>query len=226
MIKNICTLLFLYFWVKIQNLFEWMKVVCLYYKKPAFALSDLVLMLAYLFINPYRISKNYLKRMERENIYTYGETPLTGFAKIMSTAKVNSEDVVFELGCGRGGSCLWLHDVVGCRVVGVEEIPVFIKIARWISKFLKKQRIEWRQEDILNTDFTGASIIYFYGTGFEGAFLDRFLPKLESLPKGVKCITVSYPIREYNTSTAYDVQESLKVRFPWGEAQVFIQVKR
>ena len=201
-------------------------MVCFYYKKPAFAVSDLMLWLAYLFINPYRVSKNYLKQRGRDNIYTYGETHITSFAKIMKAANVNARDLVFELGCGRGVSCFWLHDVVGCSVVGIEEIPTFVKISKGINKLLKKKKLEWRQEDILTTDLSGASLIYFYGTGFDGAFLDQFLPKLEGLPTGVRCVTVSYPIHEYHAETTYEVVKELSVPFPWGSALVYVQVKR
>ncbi len=32
---------------------------------------------------------------------------------------IQKEDVVFELGCGRGRTCFWLNTFIGCKVVGI-----------------------------------------------------------------------------------------------------------
>jgi hypothetical protein len=224
-IKEIGSLLFLFFWVKLLNLWESIKIVKHYYRYPSFILTYLIFILCYLFFNPYRVSRRYQRKVGRKHLYTYGETPLTSFAKIMSVAGVKSSDFVLELGSGRGLSCFWLSDVIGCQVIGVEEIPIFLKIARFISRILRKDRVVWKEEDILDTDLSKATVVYFYGTGFDGSFLDHFFPNLEKLSPGTCVVTVSYPISEYYEETTFYIESMLSIRFPWGWGDVYIQRK-
>jgi ubiquinone/menaquinone biosynthesis C-methylase UbiE len=44
--------------------------------------------------------------------------------------KVSSGDVVIDLGCGVGGSAIWLAENIGCRVVGVDINEEFLRLAR------------------------------------------------------------------------------------------------
>ena len=44
--------------------------------------------------------------------------------------KVGWQDVVIDLGCGVGGSAIWLAENIGCRVVGVDINEEFLRIGR------------------------------------------------------------------------------------------------
>src|SRR5262245_59889016 len=130
-------LLWLNLMVSLRNFVEWMKVIGKYYSNTSFLKADISLMLMYLFHNPFTISKRFLMKRGEENIYAYGETPLTTMEKIAHEIQITAQDCVFELGYGRGRTCFWLNSFIGCRVVGIEFIPDFIERANRIKKKLK-----------------------------------------------------------------------------------------
>lgn len=212
----------LYFVVKFRNFVEWVKVVCLYYFHRSFFKVHLFFVWLYLGLNPYRVSKYFLMQRGVDDLYTYGETPLTSFHKIVKEIGVTADDVFFELGCGRGLGVFWLNNYIGCKVVGVEYIDVFVDQGQKIAQRLQLNDVIFRCEDILTTDLSGATVLYFYGTGFDDNFINKFVDKVVSLPSGTKIITVSYPLTDYTDKCK--VTKQFDVSFTWGSATVYLQV--
>jgi SAM-dependent methyltransferase len=225
-IHELLELVGIHFQVKWKNFLEYIHVILNYYSNPVFLKTDSSLLLSYLFHNPFRISKRFLLSQGESDPYTYGETPLTTLEQIALRCRLSSADTVFELGCGRGRTCFWLHAFVGCSVVGIEYIPDFVKYANQVVDKFKLRHIEFREEDLLKTDLKGATVIYLYGTCFTSAFIERLTQRLDSLPMGTKVITVSYALKDYVLSSPFQVVESFPARFTWGEAEVFLQVKK
>lgn len=210
--------------VQAHNCLEYLKIVFHYYSNLAFAKNDLALRLMYLFNNPFSISKRFLMNRGEEEIYAYGETPLTSMEKIAKEAQITKEDTVFELGCGRGRTCFWLQSFVGCKVVGIEYVPEFVKRAELIKKKLGIKNTEFRFEDMLETDFTGATVIYLYGTCLKDDFIEKLTQKFATLPPGTKIITVSYPLMDYSKKPAFEVMKRFTVPYTWGDADVYVQL--
>ena len=138
-----------------------------------------------------------MKRGDKD-IYTYGETPLTTLETIAKECRLTGKaDVVFELGCGRARTCFWLHEFVECHVVGVEQIPEFVTRANHVAVKFGVQGVEFRNEDMLQTDLTGATVLYLYGTCLEKTFIEKLIKKFEKLPSGTKIITISFALEEF-----------------------------
>jgi hypothetical protein len=222
-IANFMELLFVYFSVKKRNICEWVKVLLRYYNNISFIKAHILFGYLYLFINPYKISKKFLMENGCENIYAYGETPLTTIETFVNECGITKEDVVFELGCGRGLNMFWLNSFVGCKVTGIEIIPLFVKKGNRLMKLLKNKDIRFYNQDILSTDLSQATVIYFYGTGFDNIFINHLACKLKELPLGTKIITVSYPITDYIDSSTFKIIKSFPSQFTWGEATVYLQ---
>ena len=87
-----------YFRVKFYNFKKQVLVALKYYWRIRFFLSDLLLFLLYMFFNPYRISRKFLEQKGEDDIYTYGETPITTMASILKHLKINKSDVFVEIG--------------------------------------------------------------------------------------------------------------------------------
>ncbi len=212
--------------VKMRNLLEFYRVIRRYYSNKTFRQIDIGLLRKYVLKNPYTISKEFLLERGEEEIYAYGETPLTTLELISKESGLSSTDTVFELGCGRGRGCFWLRCFIGCRVVGIEYIPEFVRIAKDVQQRYELQGVEFRLGDILEADYSGATVIYLYGTCYEQPFIKKLLRKLDKLPKGTKLITVSYPLTDYTESTTFEVIKKFSATFTWGEADVYLHVKR
>lgn len=224
-LKEYLELLWINLTVKKRDFFEFIKVVFHYYHNRDFMKIDRSLVLAYLFNTPYKISKDFLINKGEEDIYAYGETPLTTLDYISKECRLTSKDTIFELGCGRGRTSFWLRSFLGCKVVGIEYIPEFVEIAQEIKKKYQVSKIDFRCEDILESDFQGGTVFYLYGTSFEDPFIERLVNKFKMMPSGTKIITISYPLCESEISD-FEIMKCFPAEFTWGTADVYLQIKK
>jgi len=204
-------------WLKTQCFFfvDYLKTVWNYYRNRTFAKVDFLLRCRYFFQNPFRISRQFLEKRGESDIYAYGETPLITLDHICKECGMTKDDVVFELGCGRGITCFWLNLWLGCEVVGIEYIPKFVENAQTVVQTHHLKGIRFRLEDMLETDLTGATIIYLYGTCLDDESIQKLVEKFSQLPKGTKIITTSYSL------PAFEITHRFKGRFAWGQSAIY-----
>lgn len=224
-LKEFLELLWINFIVQLKSLKEFTRVVFKYYSNIDFCKVDIVLLLTYLFNSPFIISKKFLINKGQPEIYAYGETPLTTFDFILTNCNVKEQDTLFELGCGRGRTCFWASAFKKCRVVGIDYIPEFISKANDLKNRFELHNVDFRLQDFLQTDFSDATVIYLYGTSLEEKLIKKLLSKFQSLPSGTKIITVSYALSEFTASGNYEVMKRFTAAFPWGDADVYLQIK-
>lgn len=208
-----------------KTFIDFIHVVRKFYPIYSFGKIDLSLLLRYALKNPYRISKQFLKKQGESDIYAYGETSLPAIEEIANFSEIKSGDCVFELGCGRGRACFWLKIFRCCRVVGIEWIPLFVEKAQDVQSAYKLSGIEFRCEDMMASDFTGATVIYLYGTCYSEMFMRALLEKLDKLPKGTRLITVSDSLEEYSSSS-WQMQKRCTISFLWGYAEVYLHIHK
>lgn len=220
--KEYIVLFFLRIKVGMANFWEWIKVVYLYYGNKDFAKADLLLYREYFFCNPYRMCRQELEKQGRTEIYTYGETPLTTMQKIAKLCKLGPEDTVIELGMGRGRTCFWLALVLKCQVIGIEKMVDFVSKAQSVKDHLQIPNLQFLHKDFFSADLRSATCIYLYGTCMDEEEICELAEKLAALPKGVKVITVSYPLTEYGKG--FTLLSSFSAPFTWGTADVYLQV--
>lgn len=224
-IRRFFDLILLRFIVSARNLIDFLAVIRRYYGDPLFRKIDIYLLRSYLHQNPYRMCRDFLKSKGKEEIYVYGETPLTTMEKIADESGIGPGDVVYELGSGRGRSCFWLYCFKKCRVVGIEFVPEFVSIAQKIQRKFGIDKVNFIFRDILNTPFSNATVIYFYGTIADSQFIIKLIDKFDELPKGTKVITVSYPLTHFSSKSRFEIIKSFSGKFTWGETEVYVQIK-
>jgi hypothetical protein len=224
-IKEYLSLFWLNLVVKKREFLEYLKVIFRYYPNTSFAKRDLILLGKYFFKSPYSYSKEFLISQGEEEIYAYGETPLTTLETIAKLSHLSKEDTVFELGSGRGRSCFWLSSFIGCKVIGIDFVPAFIKKALEVKEKFHLSKLDFRQEDLLQSNFSEATVIYLYGTCYDTPFLKRLVKKFAILPKGTKIITVSYPLTDYAKKGEYQVIQKTSLPFTWGMGEVYFHIK-
>jgi len=214
----------LYLQVQKRNFVEYVRVVFNYYQKFSFAKVDFSLLLLYLFQNPFRIAKKFLLQRGEQDVYLYGETPLTTMEQIATDCAIKKQDTVFELGCGRGRCCFWLNAFVGCDVVGIEYVPLFIERAKKIKNLFNVQGLEFRDADMLETSFEGATFFYLYGTCYDTEFIEKLIEKFQKCPAGTKIVIVSYTLSEYCDDTIFTLVKQFPAGFTWGQADIYLQI--
>jgi hypothetical protein len=209
--------------VKFRNFKEFWRVVFRFYRNRMFCQQDLYLLSLYLWQNPFKISKEFLLNSGAADPYAYGETPLTTFAQIAEACQITAKDTLVELGCGRGRSCFWLHCFYGCRVIGIDFVPLFIEKAQKVKERYQLESLEFRCEDMLTSHFDEGTIFYLYGTCLDDEVIRKLIDKFRKLPAGTKIITVSYPLNDYTRKPLFSVLRELTLPFTWGEGVVYIQ---
>lgn len=209
--------------VKKRNFIEFCKVVWKYYPNFQFLKTDLYLLLQYLWKSPFKISKEFLMNQNETDLYAYGETPLTTLDRIAKECGITESDIIYELGAGRGRGCFWLHYFIKCKVIGLEIIPEFVKIANKIKVNRNLKNVEFLEENILNHDFRGATAIYLYGTCYEDSFIQELVHKFKKLPIGTKIITISYSLEDYDAGKSFEIIKCFPASFTWGQGDVYLQ---
>ena len=192
-----------------------------FYTSKAFEKVDRSLLTAYVFKNPYSISKTYLKKRHAKEVHTYGETPLSTYAIMAQEVGLSSEDTYLELGSGRGRGVFFIHHFYGCQAIGIERIPQFVKLSNHLVQKHHLDNISFIRGNMLEASLPKASVVYLYGTCLEDVEIEALLAKLKTLSKDVKIISVSYPLTDYD-SEFFCVEKSFSLKFPWGETEGYL----
>ena len=217
-------LIWTFFKVKVFNFIEYKKVVFRYYRSIPFAKVDIALLFSYMMNNPYRICRKFQTKKGEVEVYTYGETPLTTLENIVKECEITPNDVVYELGCGRGRTCFWLSQFFGCTVIGIDYVPLFIEKAKRLKQQLNLQHVFFRLEDIMVADLKGASVIYIYGIFFTPEQIAILIERMSKLSTNVKIITISYALTDIHPKAPFRVLKQFPVLFAWGKTDAFLQV--
>ncbi len=216
-----CYLTYLYSKVKKFEFFEQASVKKRYYRSSFFKTIDHALLSSYRWQNPYRISKKFLQNRGADTIHIYGETPLTTFKTIIDQCQINADDYFVDLGCGRGRGCFFIHSQVGCEVRGIEHIPVFASKAQAIVDRHRMKNISFTCQDIGQSHFASATVIYFYGIGLDPNIHKILQNKFRYLPINSQVITVGYAL----SSRHFTLKKRFPGNFPWGTTEIFANVK-
>ncbi len=224
-IKEAIILIVIRFVMAWKKLLECCILIPMYFKKPQLFRLDVLFVWHFLFKNPYKVSKYYLQIREEKDIHCYGETRASSILTIIRECNISSEDIFYEVGCGRGRASFWFHYLVGCQVLANEQIPLFVSEANKIKKKLGITGMDFLQEDLTLSDYSKASVIYFYGTSVEESKIKKFISKLNVLPKQSKVISVSYPLSDYSRDINFKIIKVFETRFPWGKTNVYLQAK-
>jgi SAM-dependent methyltransferase len=222
-ILDFLDLLRLHFLIKGKLFFEWMRVIGRYYRKWKFAQVDLTLLGCYILANPFRLTRQYFQQQGVEHPHLFGETPLTTLEVIARECEITSDDFFLELGMGRGRAAFWLNQFIGCRYLGVELVPCFVRFARKIAEKRGLTGLEFYCQDFLRCDLADASVIYFYGTNYPDSTIRELAMRLREAEVGTKIITVSFPLSDYMDDSRFEVVKVFNAAFTWGEGEVFLQ---
>ncbi len=134
---------------------------------------------------------------------TYGEITFSSVTTLLSYLQLKKEDVFYDLGCGVGKMVVQvcLNSCVK-KSVGIELSLKRYDHTQNISKKLGSEegiyepnRLEFRHENILDSDLSDATIIYMCSTCFPEKMMEELTEKLSKLKKGLVVISLK-PLAE------------------------------
>ena len=196
---------------KAHLLLFWRQAKKYYPHNYRFAIADLLFAIFYFFLNPYRIGR---KKGE-----VYGETPFESLHRIVGFCSVTEKDVWIDLGSGRGKGAFWIASFVGCRTIGIEKISSFSRLACLIKRLVSAPSLEFMCQDIMEADFSKATIVYFYSTCAEEIFLECLIEKMQTMLPETKVVTVSAPLPK---NPFFKMIGAFPISCPWGTTDAYI----
>ena len=114
--------------------------------------------------------------------------------KMLEMAKVNKDDLVFDLGCGDGRIVVTAAKKYGCKGVGVDIDPARIKdsLATMRKEKVTKEQVDIRQGDALKVkDLEKATVIMLY---MLPEFMEKLEPQMKTrLKPGTRIVAHDYP---------------------------------
>src|SRR5437660_1192794 len=135
------------------------------------------------------------KGSPREPVYynpTYVPSADEVIEKMFEMAKVNENDIVFDLGCGDGRILYMAAKKFGCRGVGLELNPIRIREAMdQAEKYKTGTLVEIRHADALKPrDLQDATVVVLY---MHPEFMDLWFPIAEkTLKAGTRIVAHDY----------------------------------
>ena len=122
--------------------------------------------------------------------------PKNTIRKMLREAKVSSEDLVFDLGCGDGRVLIIATKEFGARAVGIEKSWILSKISEWK---IKKEGVENKAKiikgDFFKQDLRRATVIFVY---LSKKINKKLEPKLKKeLKKGTRIVSASHEFKSF-----------------------------
>jgi SAM-dependent methyltransferase len=99
----------------------------------------------------------------REPDVVYVPTPQPVVEEMLRIANVQADDLVYDLGSGDGRIVITAAQQVGARGIGIDIDPQRIREANENAEQAGvTDRVEFRQEDLFETDFSDATVVTLY----------------------------------------------------------------
>ena len=162
-----------------------------------------------------------VKGMGEEN-FIYGETGVLTTKLLLQEVETKKQQLIYDLGCGRGTFLFAANFLFGLRGVGVELFTPYITHGMKLKKALKCGGIHFLNENILDVDFSSADIVYFAGTTYEQTVLEGVWEKMKGLRPGAVIISVHHKLPEEDFVMYYEG----KFPFSWGTDEVYFYKKK
>lgn len=183
----------------------------------------LAMRLAYLFQNPFRLSRREGRSTELPaDDLIYGETPILTAWSILRELAAGPEDRVVDLGSGRGQTVFVAALAFGCRGLGLEVLPSFIERSRAIARSLSLDSVEFRQADVRSEDLPEASIYFLAPTTLTESSWSALKRMMLRAPEGARAVSITSPLPELGWETL-DVR---KRPYSWGLSTTYLQRRK
>jgi len=132
-------------------------------------------------------------REDAEDLAPYAITPMFVVDKMLQLAEVDSNDIVYDIGCGDGRIVITAALDYGCRGVGIDIDPKRIRDSRRAaSEAGVEHLVDFRQEDATKSDLSPATVVTMYLLPESNELLRPILQ--EMLKPGTRVVSHAYPI--------------------------------
>ncbi|NLC70930.1 MAG: class I SAM-dependent methyltransferase [Desulfuromonadaceae bacterium] len=93
----------------------------------------------------------------------YVPTPQNVVDEMLAMARVGSDDILYDLGCGDGRIVITAAKKWGTRGIGIEIDPKLIRLSKGnAAKAKVEDRVTFYEQDLFETDFSEATVVALY----------------------------------------------------------------
>jgi cyclopropane fatty-acyl-phospholipid synthase-like methyltransferase len=144
-------------------------------------------------------------------------TPPDVVDRMLTLAKVDSRDVVYDLGCGDGRIVIAAAQKFGARGVGIDIDPARIYEAEANAKRAGVEKlVKFRLQDVLEADVSDATVVTLYMLSAINVKLRAILTK--QLPKGATIVSHSFAMGDWepeHVDTFRDAAGTTRTLYLW-----------
>ncbi len=144
-------------------------------------------------------------------------TPLDVVDRMLTLARVDSRDVVYDLGCGDGRIVIAAAQKFGAKGVGVDIDPVRIAEAHANAKRAGVENlVTFKVEDVLETDVSDATVVTLYMLSAINVKLRPILTR--DLPKGARIVSHNFAMGDWepeHVDTFKDAAGATRTLYLW-----------
>jgi SAM-dependent methyltransferase len=131
-------------------------------------------------------------------------TPREVVTEMLRMAEVGKDDVVYDLGCGDGRIVITAAKEKGARGVGIDKDPQRIRECLVNAAAAQvSDRVSFREEDLFQTDFSGATVVSMYLLQMINLTLRPKL--LQELKPGARIISHNFDMRDWKPDKAKNI---------------------
>jgi SAM-dependent methyltransferase len=149
--------------------------------------------------------------------FRFGETPWFTGRRLLEWARVGPDDVFFDLGCGRGKMVFLAALDRGCRSVGVEILPGYVRIGQQIAAATHLDRASFFCQDFSEVDLREATVVFVAGSIFSDSTKRLLEVLVDQLKSGAQWLSVSWP----TSHPRLELKASEDFFFSWGRETVY-----
>ena len=153
----------------------------------------------------------------------FGETDLSTLKMILAQTDIGPENLIIDLGCGRGRAAFLFHFLSGARVKAVDLIDSFIKIGNRLARWTRcPDQVQFKLQSFLETDISQADLLYACASCITQETRDRLAERIRDCKAGCVLASVGwkpdYPWLE--------LMGKFEGQFSWGQAPVYLSYVR
>lgn len=132
-------------------------------------------------------------KADAEDLAPYVATPMEVVAKMLEMAEVDSQDIVYDIGCGDGRIIVMAAEKYGARGVGIDIDPLMIDEAKENARSANVEHLlRFYLGDATTMNFSKATVVALYLLPESNAILRPMFD--EQLEPGVVVVTHNYRI--------------------------------
>jgi H3 lysine-79-specific histone-lysine N-methyltransferase len=153
----------------------------------------------------------------------YGEITFASLNKLLEYLDLGEKDVFFDLGSGVGKVVLQVAMTSPVKkATGVELAATRYKESMKVldaaakEKSVSRRKCEFRNENILETDLSKATVIYTCSTAFPMTFMKRLTKKLAEIKKPLRIVTT----QELPKNSGLELVDKLHLDMSWARKTV------